>query len=204
MSHGYSLTSFKKDIRLSSEVVFEGLAMAYFDILGGRVWTDGRDDEPRVTRVSVRTEGKPIVSIAPLAGTTMPVNETLETDELYVTNLDFDAPSEDTHFDFLGNYLVAKGGIPLVLDERTPGMPIEPNRLTMAHLGERLKAFGLLVETEGTVSGWRKSVERGQEPGLGSPVGSDPGWIYGLGGHVAKHAIDPVPLNPSCSPSQYP
>lgn len=141
---GFRLAEFKTNVELSPQVVFEGLAMAYFDIFGGRVWTDGKGDEARVLRVSIKTDGTPKIAIKPLPGTILPqdVTKTIETHELHVTNLDIDGGVEDTHFDFLGNYLVTRRGIPRQLDKLTPGMPPEPKALTLAHLGERLKALG--------------------------------------------------------------
>jgi hypothetical protein len=203
---GFSLGEFVKDVALDPDVVFEGNAAAYFDVFGGRVWTEGNKEENLITRVCIRTEGTPRISITPLPGTIMPLDAepSIETDELYVTNLDFEAATEDAPFDFLLNYLVAKGGIPKVLSRRTPGLPPEPKRLTMIHLGERLKALGTLIETEGTVSGWRAAVKRGDEPGP-LPKPASPGQDVGsFTGKLATMTIDPVPFNQSCSPGSLP
>jgi len=210
---GFSLTEFHPNARLAPDVVFEGNAAAYFDIFGGRVWSQGTGDEPRVTRVSIKTEGTPRISISPLPGTVMPVElETeVESCELYVTNLDLEPATEDSSFDFLMNYLVTKGGIPKQLSQRTPGMPSEPARLTMAHLGEKLKALGVLIETEGTVKGWRDAIRIGDEPE--PQPGSSPvirtGNLFnvdweGIHHELSTIPIDPVAFNQSCSDSNYP
>jgi hypothetical protein len=201
---GFSLTEFKKDVALSPDVVFEGNAMAYFDIFGGRVWHEGTGNEPRTTRVCIKTEGTPQLLIAPLPGTVLPVEKVvpIETHELYVSNLDLEAATEDSQFDFLMNYLVAKGGIPSQLHQRTPGMNPDPSALTLFRVGERMKALGTLIETQGTVSGWRAAQRRGDEPGslgIDSPSGGDP-----FPGTRAIGSIDPVPFDQSCSDSHFP
>ncbi len=208
-TRGFSLYEFLPDLKLSSSVVFEGNAMAYFDIFGGRVWTEGSGIfEPRLTRVCIKTEGTPKIRLTPLPGNILPVPvPEIETSELWVTNLDLEPAVEDTSFDFLLNYLVAEDGIPLRLSKRVPGMPDEPPRLTLIHLGERLKALGMLIETQGTVSGWRAAVRRGDEPGnafgaisaLPPPPGNE-----SLHGELAGAAIDPVSYNVSCSTSDLP
>lgn len=202
---GFSLSQYVKDFALNPLVVYEGYAAAYFDIFGGRVWTEGREGGAKTTRVSIKTEGTPVISVCPLPGTILPLEleGPIETHELHITNLDLEAATEDTHFDFLLNYLVAKGGIPRVLERRTPGMPSEPKELTMLHLGQRLKALGTLIETDGTVAGWHQAVKRGDEPGAPRRIISPPphGAITDF---IARHAIDPVPFNESCSPANLP
>jgi hypothetical protein len=202
---GYSLTEFRNDVQLSSNVVFEGNAAAYFDVFCGRVWTEGAEDEPFTTHVSIKTEGPPRISIKSLPGaiTQFETEQTIDTGELWVTNLDVQAAVEDTQFDFLLNYLVAAGGIPKELHKRTPGMSPQPNRLTLAHLGERLKALGTLIETGGTVSGWRGAQGEGDEPGF-LRTGVPDEDRNALTGTLAKFAIDPVSLDPSCSTVRYP
>lgn len=201
---GYSLTQFKEGVQLSANVVFEGNAAAYFDIQGGRVWHEGGLDEPVTTHVSIRTDGTPLVSLSPLPGALSHYErvQPVETETLYVTNLDMQASVEDTQFDFLLNYLVAEWGIPKTLTERTPGMTRQANSVTHAHLGERLKAFGTLIETHGEVKGFHEAQLTGDEPGflqLAPPSGQG-----GDIGTLATFTIDPVAMDPSCSTSNYP
>ena len=206
---GFSLYEYLPDLELAANVVFEGNAMAYFDIFGGRVWTEGSGIfEPRVTRVCIKTEGTPRISVTALPGNILPVPFPLiETNELFISNLDYEPALEDASFDFLLNYLVSRDGIPVRLSKRVPGMPEEPTELTMIHLGQRLKALGTLVETQGTVSGWHAAVDRGDEPepvfgALRSPVSR--GNPSSLLGQLAGLTIEPVSYNVSCSTSDLP
>ncbi|HEV8435497.1 MAG TPA: hypothetical protein VGR95_18960 [Thermoanaerobaculia bacterium] len=202
---GYSLTQFKKNVGLSRSVALEGRAAAYFDILGGRVWHEGGSDDPVITRVSIKTDGPPILSITPLPGAIQQftTEQVVQTSELYVTNLDVQASVEDTQFDFLWNYLVTEGGIPNELLERTPGMTRQANSVTFAHLGERMKALGTLIETSGTVHGWRNAQAGGDEPGPFLKMDAAGGDGSDLG-TLAKFTIDPVAMDPSCSTSNLP
>lgn len=195
--NGYFLSDFKKDVEPATDVVFEGNAAAYFDIHGGRVWTEGAEDEMRYTRAVIKTEGTPRVRLTSLPGTFSPVDDEIETDQLFVTNLDLQSATEDSPFDFLLNYLVMKGGIPHELDKLTPGLYGDIVTITTDRLGERIKALGLLIETQGLVSGWRQAVSKGDEPGA-PPLRwkKAPEWDLGI---AAKLAVDPVPLDPSCS-----
>ena len=201
---GYRLSEFDTHVALDSNVVLEGNAQAYFDVLGGRVWTEGEGNDPRTLHVCIRTDGKPRIGITPLPGAVEPLElETeIDTEELYITNLDVEAAVEDTPFDFLLNYLVAKGGIPKELNRRTPGLPAEPAALTMKHLGERLRALGLLIETGGTVEGWTTSIEMGDEPGKPLPL-IPPQAVAAervrFADRLASAVIDPVAFDPSCS-----
>ena len=201
---GYSLSQFKEGVRLSANVAFEGNAAAYFDIHGGTVWHEGGPDEPITTHVSIKTEGTPLLSISSLPGslsryeTVQPVN----TGTLYVTNLDMQASVEDTQFDFLLNYLIAEGGIPKTLTERTPGMTRQANSVTHTHLGERLKAFGTLIETHGKFKDFHDAQLKGDEPGCLQLI---PPPNHGADiGTLATFTIDPVAMDPSCSTSNYP
>lgn len=206
---GFSLNEFAPSVQLAPDVVYEGNALAYFDIYGGHVWTEGGGDDARVTRVAIKTNGTPRLRISPLPGNVEPWggDTEIETEELYISNLDVEAATEDYQFDFLMNFLVAKGGIPQKLSKRTPGMMADPKPLTLHHLGERLKALGTFVETWGTVRGWREAVLRGDEPEPSrnqTVIHQTYGEITSLGDLVEKGAIDPVPFDPSCSTSNYP
>lgn len=202
---GFSLAEFIHDFGYSQEVVLGGNAACYFDIFTGKTWTEGKDDEPRITRVRMETDGTPILSISPLPGSLPdPVADgeyPIETYELIVTNLDFDPACEYSSFDFLLNYLVAQGGIPKILAKPTPGMPDVPQKLTAIKLGEKLKALGELVETLGTVAGYRAS--GGQ---FGPPIGPGAKSKRSAFGaeKVGSSVQAPVPFDQSCSDSHYP
>ena len=201
---GYPLRRFKSDLRLSAGVAFEGNAAAYFDIHGGRVWHEGGINDPVTTHVSIKTDGTPLLSVSPLPGSLSDYHtvQPVETGRLYVTNLDMQASVEDTQFDFLLNYLVTEGGIPKTLNERTPGMTRQANSVTHAHLGQRLKAFGTLIETHGKYADFRDAQRKGDEPGpLQLTRPPDNGGNVGT---LATFTIDPVAMDPSCSTSNFP
>lgn len=198
---GFKLTDYVKDVNLSADVVFRGRAMAYFDIFGGRVWHEGGADEPSTTHVSISTDGPPEISITPFFDTPLPSTETrIVQDELSVTNMDVYPAGEDSQFDFLKNYLVVAGGLPTQLMKPTPGLG-DPTPLTLRRFGERLKGLGVFVETQGTVDGWRNAQAFGDERGNLplTQLGANP-----FLGALAPYTIDPVPLDQSCSDSQYP
>lgn len=220
---GYSLTEFKPDVQLDPDVVFGGNALAYVDIFGGRVWTEQESEQhPATTHVVVKTHGTPRVGIWSLPGNVQPwagdttanapiresIETAIETNELYISNLDLEGAAEDFQFDFLLNFLVARGGIPQQLSKRTPGMTGEPKALTLNRLGERLKALGTLIETEGgTFAGWQASVREGDEPEPHRPLPITPPVSrqdQTLVGKIAKRGILPLPFDPSCSTSNFP
>ncbi len=132
---------------------------------------------------------------------------TVNTGTLFVTNLDYDPATEDAGFDFLLNYLVAKGGIPSELTERTPGMPDEPPPVSLSHLGERLRALATLIETGGTVTGWTGVAGSGLEPAPAASVAAIERSPTDRETYIRKLASfnrDPVPFDQSCSDSNYP
>ena len=207
---GFSLNEFQPNVQLDYDVVFAGNALAYFDVFGGRVWTDQETDQhPATTHVVIKTHGTPRIGVWPLPNSMQPWegDPVIETDTLYISNLDMESVSEDFQFDFLLNFLVARGGIPWRLSKRTPGMTGDPEELTTQRLGERLKALGTLIETGGTFAGWQTAVKEGNEPEpfvplrITAPVSP---WKETLVGKMAKGGIDPVPFDPSCSTSNYP
>ena len=210
LSNTFSLSHYVRKAELDEGVVFGGNAACYFDTSHGKVWTEGSGNEPRVTRVQVQTDGTPILHVAPLPGAYPAVEAhdiPIKTNELFVTNLDFDPACEYRNFDFLLNYLVVKGGIPKVLTRRVPGMTPESQSVTLQRLGLRLKALGEAVTTFGTVllyklnggafsspSGDQAKPLQSPPPGKGSlQDGAFPGLM-----------IDPVPFDTSCSPGNLP
>lgn len=203
---GFSLTEFMRNFGFSQEVVFGGNAAAYFDIFNGTTWTDGKDNEPRTTRVRMETEGTPILSISPLPGSLPDANVDgeypIDSNELIVTNLDFDPAIEYQSFDFLMNYLVAQGGIPKLLSKPTPGMPEDPQKLTFIKLGEKLKALGELVDTLGTVGGYLASGGLIHPPVVHGRKSRSS--AFSSSEKVGSSVQAPVPFDQSCSDSHYP
>jgi len=207
---GFQLTEFADHVSISPQVVLEGGALAYLDVVGGRVRTEGiKHDDPLICHICIKTSGTPRISITPLPGTVLPQwgEIVIDSHELHITNLDYEAVTEDANFDFLMNYLVTSNGIPKSLTRLTPGMPAENKKLTLRHLGERLRALGLLMETGGTVEGWRKSIEFGDEPQSLEPLEppSHGGSAVSIGtaeevmSMLGTTVLDPVPFDPSCS-----
>jgi len=199
---GFKLSDYVENVHLSSDVVFGGRAMAYFDILGGRVWHEGgAGDDPSTTHVSISTDGPPEISITPFFTTPLPFAETrIVQNELFVTNMDVYPAGEDSQFDFLKNYLVVSGRLPVQLMKPTPGLADNPTPMTLRRLGERLKGLGVFIETQVTVEGWRTAQSFGDERGnMPLQIGANP-----FLGALARYTIDPVPLSQSCSDSQYP
>jgi len=108
----------------------------------------------------------------------MPVEDKpwqIDNGNLWVSNIDYDPQTEDTKFDFLLNYLVARGGIPKKLREHTPGMK-DPKETSLAQIGSQLQRLGAFVS-----NGGRLNPEE-----------------------LQRLAQKPVPLNESCSDCHYP
>ena len=203
----FSLPEYVDDFGLDEHVVYGGNAACYFDTIHGHVFTEGSGNEARVTRVQMQTDGPPILRYTPLPGA--PPNAKtgevqVNTNELFISNLDFDPATEYQNFDFLMNYLVAKGGIPQVLKKRVPGMTPQSKGVGLMRLGTRLKALGEAAATLGTVSGYINSGGRfadekpGETKALPSPSPQEDDetfpWLM----------IDPVPFDTSCSPGNVP
>jgi hypothetical protein len=213
---GFSLSEFVDDLQLDDDVVFGGNAACYFDIIHGCAWTEGTGkNEPRTTRVRMETDGPPRLAIAAMPRSGPDVcGDYYEIEiqpnpagayELFVTNLDYDPATEYRNFDFLMNYLVAKGGIPRVLKKPTPGMPPDPEDLTMRYLGEKLKALGEFIRTDGgTVAGYLAAGGGIKVEGVSiNPVSSKPRHSS-LAERLTAAVQAPVPLDESCSDSHFP
>lgn len=205
--NGFSLPQYVKDFELDEHVVFGGNAACYFDTFYGNVWTEGKENEARTTHVQMQTDGPPILRLTPLPGAAPDVRGAeirIDTNELFISNLDFDPACEYRNFDFLMNYLVAKGGIPKVLDERVPGMTPESKSVTFLRLGLRLKALGEAVTTLGSVAGYLSNGGKIDRPEQPNPVQSSSGAVSLDSGDLPWPMIDPVPFDTSCSPSNVP
>ncbi len=175
---GYSLTRFVKDFAFSEDVVLNGNAACYFDVFYGKATTVGSGVAARSTLVTMETDGPPLLKITPFPGSPMAIDETpweISEGNLWVSNIDYDASTEDRPFDFLLNYLVARGGIPKQLRQLTPGL-INPTDSTMEDIGDELIRLGAFI-----ANGGRLTQDK-----------------------LRKLAMRPVPLNESCSDSHFP
>lgn len=213
---GFSLREFVYDLQLDDDVVFGGNAACYFDIFNGCAWTEGTGNEPRTTRVRMETDGPPRLAIAamPASGPDDVCGDYYDIEiqpnaagayELIVTNLDYDPATEYRNFDFLMNYLVAKGGIPRVLKKPTPGMPPDPEELTMRYLGEKLKALGEFIRTDsGTVGGYLNAGGGITLEGVSTNSAPSKARHSSLAERLTAGVQAPVPLDESCSDSHVP
>lgn len=119
------LTRYVPAYRPSSDVVFSGRAMAYFDVFNGKVGIKP-NGEAAHTMIEFLTSGKPRLRITPLVGdpgATDPlvVTTELDTEELTVANFGTSC-GKTSEFDFLLNYLTADTGLPL---DVTSDFPLE-------------------------------------------------------------------------------
>ncbi|HEX3071257.1 MAG TPA: hypothetical protein VHX14_22020 [Thermoanaerobaculia bacterium] len=212
---GFSLSEFVHDLRLDDDVVFGGNAACYFDIFRGCAWTEGEGNMPRTTRVRMETDGAPRLAIEAMPGSGPDVcGDYYEIEiqpnaagayELFVTNLDYDPATEYRNFDFLMNYLVAKGGIPRVLKKPTPGMPPDPEDLTMRYLGEKLKALGEFIKTDGgTVAGYLEAGGGIKLEDVSTNPAPSRARYSSLAERLTAGVQAPVPLDESCSDSHVP
>ena len=203
----FRLREFVSDLRLDDAVVFGGYAAAYFDLSRGCAWSEGSGDEMRLTRVRVQTNGTPCVRMVPMPDTRglKTIEWYVDSHELFVSNSDFDPALADGKYDFLMNYLVAAGGLPSNLSQPVPGMTFDPPELTLETFGRKLKALGIMLETMGSVLGYRNS---------GGTICVDPpsrkGGIASL--RAIREGLDetslyvqaPQNLSVSCSPGSLP
>jgi hypothetical protein len=207
---GFSLSEFVHDLELDDDVVFGGDAACYFDIFHGCAWTEGTGDMPRTTHVRIETDGIPRLAIAAMPGSGPHhcgdyYEVEIPTNELYLTNLDYDTSTEYRNYDFLMNYLVAKGGIPRVLKRPTPGMPPDPTELTMKFLGKKLKALGEFIMTDsGTVKGYRAAGGRVKDEIVSHKSTTSKAIDSSLAERLTAGVHAPVPFDQSCSDSHVP
>jgi hypothetical protein len=139
----YALRTFAPRMTYSQDVVHGGRAACYFDLCGGTVFSRQTEGGARYTSIEIETDGPPQIEITPFPGSATspdkrPVVHTLDTDTFTVGNVDFDSGPEDSAFDFLLNYLVARDGIPEILSRPAPGMPDGPQELSPKRLADAL------------------------------------------------------------------
>ena len=110
------LTRYVPVYRPSSDVVFGGRAMVYFDIFHGKVGIEPIGEAVH-TMIEFQTRGKPRLRITPLVGDPCAsgpqmLEADLERDELVVANCGSSC-GKTSEFDFLLNYLTADTGLPI-------------------------------------------------------------------------------------------
>lgn len=174
---GFSLTDYVQNFAYSQDVVLNGGAAGYFDIsLAQSVTTVVTGNGTRTTVVKIETIGDPQLEITPFPGSLMADTLLSTSTNLFVTNNDYDPLVADINFDFVLNYLVARGGIPKQLTAPTPGTPPNPTLLTPTNLGNLFQSLGAYI-----LAGGALTIEQ-----------------------LLSHANNPVSLNESCSDSHYP
>ena len=130
----FSLMDFVPQYSYSDDVVFGGQAACYFDVQSGTVETAQLDPGlAQNVRIVIQTDGPPQLQVTPFSyrptrakTTTVTLQKDPkipdETYELIVANLDSNPYDDDVQFDFLLNYLTARGGIPMTLTSKIPGL----------------------------------------------------------------------------------
>lgn len=162
---GFRLTEFVDDFAYSQDVTLGGKAAAYFDIFTGEVSPEAAGSQS-ISQAAVVTDGPPRLRITPFPDSRMTAaTKTISGNQLWVINADVTSPSTDPaagqalaeskKFDFLLNYLVARGGIPRKLKKAVPGMvpplpPLTTERIKseLDELGEVVAMFGHLTPAE--------------------------------------------------------
>ena len=191
----FAIAQYVPQFAFSEEVVFGGNAACYFDVFKGHGHSEGTGNEPRITVVEIETDGPPRIRITPFQQSNVevpPREETINSGQLIVSNLDIDPSVEDGPFDFLLNYLVARNGIPTVLKERTPGMPLNPPALTLHDVGEKLQDLGKALENAQLLETRLQAVSNLILSG-GRPTRA-----------LLRHVTEMVVDNQACSDSHYP
>jgi len=135
VQHTPILTEFDPGYTPSGDVAMQGRAACYFDFYGGTVHTLLASGGAAQTIVEVQTDGAPRLLVTSLASSSAPTWSHVLTlrvaaDQprvaMVVKNLEAavedDAPQQGGTFDFLMNYLTARGGIPQVIQKALPGM----------------------------------------------------------------------------------
>ena len=182
-------------IRPSRDVVQDHNAACYFDFFYGKGQVEGETNLTTVITINTIAippfDDTPRVRITPFPGSLMegPVDWTVGTNELFVSNQDFDASAEDKPFDFMLNFLTTFPGIPRFLTQNTPGMTGNLTPLTPPILS------GKMTQLSSAIFGL------GDEfPFPGKEMSS---FVQLLASRVLG-GTDAVDLDASCSDSHYP
>lgn len=140
------LTRFMPDYNFSDDVVLNGRASCYLDVFGGHVTTlkppPDNPNGPHRVRIQMQTDGPPELLVTPLLplvtepdspppfkAQRLPLAASGPNKEitLFIKNLEvfaeISAEQGEGSFDYLLHYLTARGGVPLSIKHRTPGMP---------------------------------------------------------------------------------
>jgi hypothetical protein len=203
---GFKLTEFVESFVPSNEVVsLYNRAAAYFDIdLASSVTIRKADplqeNSPLITIVEIETNGPPVLQIDRFPNSLMAMSQQLITLQpssseqgnnryvLSVTNPDLDPTVANRNFDFLLNYLVGAAGLPLRLDEPTPGMlPLPLASPTPTNIRDDFASFTDFL-TGGLPTGSWISEDYLQQ-------------LWNIGQLITA---GPMPDSESCSDSHYP
>lgn len=192
------LTAFVEHYNYSSDVVLDGRAACYFDLFSGTLKTHPPifPNAPRRVEITVKTDGPPELLISPLSflgGPGQSRRIVLGTDDspdvtLRVRNVEeiiegLWVAEDHGDFDFLLHYLTARGGIPEVISNKTPGMPSgKLKSVTKERLAEMLSQLSILLTD------------------LGPPLAQS---SFGFASVRVPSAADDD-LNASCADSHYP
>jgi len=143
---GFRIKQYVDNFAFSEDVVTGGNAACYFDVFGGIVEPLGTPTTQNTTRITITTYGTPHVRITPFPDS-VTSDEELDVPggEMTLANLDFDDAAEDKDFDFLLNYLVARGGIPRKLKQRVPGLESPPPPLTTEMVSKQLSKLAAKI-----------------------------------------------------------
>ncbi|HXH93303.1 MAG TPA: hypothetical protein VNN25_17095 [Thermoanaerobaculia bacterium] len=196
LANGYHLPDFvspDSGIQPSRDVVQDGNAACYFDFFYGKGQVEG--DTNLTTVVTIETvaippfDDTPRVRITPFESSLMegPVDWTVDTNELFVSNQDFDASAEDKPFDFMLNFLTTFPGIPRFLTQNVPGMTSLLTPLTPPLLSEKMATLSEAIRELGP-----EFPVRGKEL---------PSLVQWLASRIISQGVD---LDASCSDSHFP
>jgi len=192
------LTAFVPGYSYSSDVVLNGRAACYFDVFSGTLKTHPPlvPSGPRRVVITVKTDGPPELLVTPLISLGeqgKSYRRLLGTDEspdvtLKVRNVEevlegYFIAEDHGDFDFLLHYLTARGGIPQIIKEKTPGMPPgELQSVTKERMVQVLNEMASLLNDVGATA-----VTSG----------------FGYAGRRLR-PIEDDDLNASCADSHYP
>ncbi len=140
-----SITEFVSDYSWSEDVVMGGRAACYFDVFAGKVQTEPLPKGATRVRIDIETDGPPVLLLTPFDQKIQPAKITLDTDTLFIANLELESSEDDPHFDYLLHYLTARAGIPSRILKPTPGMGLNPPLLTEESVARALRELTSVI-----------------------------------------------------------
>lgn len=146
-----SIRTYVSNYQYSEEVVTGGRAACYFDVFNGRVSAEKPGVVPRVV-IEMETDGPPQLQVTPLrcgAKNAPRATVTLDTDELWVANVEIDKRDDDAPFDYLLHYLTERAGIPRRLMKDTPGMGPAPPSQDAGEIANALNGLAGVIASGG-------------------------------------------------------